>query len=31
VLFGFPAPIVLALLLKALTSERSRRFVQTIA
>lgn len=31
VLFGFPAPIVLALLLNELTSERFRRFVQTIA
>jgi putative aldouronate transport system permease protein len=31
VLFGFPAPILLALLMNELTSERFRRFVQTIA
>lgn len=30
VLFGFPAPIILALLLNELTSERFKRFVQTI-
>ncbi|QBE61788.1 ABC transporter permease [Pseudoduganella lutea] len=30
VLFGFPAPIILALLLNELTSERFRRLVQTI-
>jgi putative aldouronate transport system permease protein len=31
VLFGFPAPIVLALLMNELTSQRFKRFVQTVS